>query len=290
MGLFDSKKRPFDGMLDLNRDGKIDLGERWISHNIFEECTKDKWREKRHSDAINYGLDPKDYKTEKDFDEAIEDIQYESDLYFDTDVEDESDIDDEDYDEEEYEDEDYEDEDYEDEDYEDEDYEDEDYEDEDYEDEEYEEEYSEDEYDDGGQRITIELLLGIAEDESEEDAQEIKEEDYPNRRRYLAAKALLNDPWILDETDEYGQRKKAACEFILEQADSIIAANYFSHESGFIYAQAIKDHFQLPCALPDEDEWQEMSPDEIFCKLAKRDIPLTLQIWNWCVEMFFFIQ
>lgn len=34
------KGNPFGGFFDFNRDGKEGLGEQWIAHQIFEECSK----------------------------------------------------------------------------------------------------------------------------------------------------------------------------------------------------------------------------------------------------------
>lgn len=115
--------------------------------------------------------------------------------------------------------------------------------------------------------------------------EEIKEEDYPNKRRYNAAYRLA-DEFIIYCDDEYEKIVKGACRFILDHADDILAANYLSCDSGFLYAQAIKDHFDLPCSLPDEDEKQEMELYEILVKLAKRDLPFALKIWEWCIEQF----
>ncbi|MGN1123502.1 MAG: hypothetical protein ACI4RR_04100, partial [Eubacterium sp.] len=47
-----------------------------------------------------------------------------------------------------------------------------------------------------------------------------------------------------------------------------------------------KDNFKLPCSLPDEDESREMELPQILCKIAKRDIPLSLEIWHWCLKQF----
>jgi hypothetical protein len=114
---------------------------------------------------------------------------------------------------------------------------------------------------------------------------EIKEENYPNKRRYNAAYILANK-FICYSSQEFKQKEKACCKFILDNADKIIAANYLSNNHGFIYAQAIKDNFTLPCSLPDEDETKEMDFSDILLKLAKRDVSLSFDIWNWCLKQF----
>lgn len=88
---------PFGGMFDFNRDGKEDLGEQWIALQIFEECTKEEeqqchddlsddmyysdmdedngsvdtsWRDDCE-DGSDLGIDPEDYQTEEDYEEAL---------------------------------------------------------------------------------------------------------------------------------------------------------------------------------------------------------------------------
>lgn len=43
-------------------------------------------------------------------------------------------------------------------------------------------------------------------------------------------------------------------------------------EDSFIYEQAIKEHFTMPCSLPDEDVTREMEFHEILIKIAWYDI------------------
>lgn len=119
----------------------------------------------------------------------------------------------------------------------------------------------------------------------EEAPVEIKEEDYPNKRRYNAA-CILADEFLLDDDDEYERREKACCQFINSSADTILAANYLVHDAGFLYAQAIKDNFKLPVSLPNEDESRELELYQILGKIARRDIALSLEIWNWCLQKF----
>lgn len=120
---------------------------------------------------------------------------------------------------------------------------------------------------------------------AEEASVEIKEEDYPNKRRYNAAR-ILADESLLDEDDEYERREKACCQFINSSADTILAANYLVHDAGFLYAQAIKDNFKLPVSLPNEDESRELELYEILGEIARCDVALSLEIWNWCLQKF----
>lgn len=113
----------------------------------------------------------------------------------------------------------------------------------------------------------------------------IKESDFPNERRYHAACALANGS-IRYRTDEYARKERDRCKFILEKADTVVAANYLSNRSGFLYAQAIKENFALPVSLPDEDETRELELYRALCKIAKRDVPLSLEVWSWTLEQF----
>lgn len=113
----------------------------------------------------------------------------------------------------------------------------------------------------------------------------IKREDYLNQRRFDAAHTLANEFRVYAD-EEHKQKEDARCRFILENADHILAANYLSNEDGFLYAQAIKEHFTLPCSLPDEDATREMEFPEILLKIAWYDIQLSFEIWSWCLREF----
>lgn len=114
---------------------------------------------------------------------------------------------------------------------------------------------------------------------------EIKREDYPNVRRYQATYTLANEFHVYSD-EEREKKEKERCRFIVEDADRVLAANYFSYKYGFLYAQAVKDYFKLPCSLPEEEETREMEFAEIMVKIARYDIPLSLEIWSWCLQQF----
>lgn len=258
---------PFGGVFDFNHDGKEDLGEQWIAFKIFEECTKKEeshntddfiyhsildddgvdtsWRE-FCEDGSEFNLDPRDYKTEDEYNEALEDAR---NAWRDT-CEDGSEygLDPYDYD-------------------------------------------SEEEYVgalEEAQNAALPISLSIsvespALDEDELDG--IREKDYPNKRRYNAACTLANE--FLCYSDKETERKdKACCQFIIDHADDITAANYLSYEGGFLYAQAIKDSFDLPVSLPDEDEYREYELSQALCKIAKRSAALSFEVWEWCLATF----
>ena len=114
---------------------------------------------------------------------------------------------------------------------------------------------------------------------------EINRDDFPNQRRYNAACNLGKRPFIYF-SEEALQREQERCRFILGKADTILAANYLVEDGEFLYAQAVKDHFDLPITLPDEDEKREYEFYEVISKIAKRDIPLSFEVWEWCLEKF----
>ena len=197
-------------------------------------------------DGSDYGISPEDYETEEEYEEALEEARY--GWRDDCESAFDTGVDPEDY--------------------------------------ETEEEYEEALAEAQGRDICPEMTLDVSvECPALDRLEEIKEEDYPNKRRYNAAYTLANE-FIIYCDDDYEKIVKDGCRFILNHADDILAANYLSCDSGFLYAQAIKDHFDLPCSLPDEDEKREMELYEILVKLAKRDVPLALKTWEWCIEQF----
>ena len=220
---------PFGGLFDFNHDGKEDLAERWLAFKIFEECTKKEetpcsfaeecsysptdvsWRDDCE-DGSEYGLDPEDYDTEEEYEEALLEAQDDA--------------------------------------------------------------------------MPPEDISQLSEECQVLDGQdELKESDFPNKRRYIAAYTLANEYFYYSDKKRK-EKEKACCRFILENADKITAANYLSNECGFLYAQAIKDHFSLPVSLPDEDECREYELEEALCKIAKRDITLSFKVWEWVLETF----
>lgn len=107
----------------------------------------------------------------------------------------------------------------------------------------------------------------------------ISEEDFINKRRYEAA-------YYLDNFSCDDDLDTKCCEFIIEKADKIVAANYLSYTSGFLYAQAVKENFELPISLPDEDLEREYPFYKVIVKIATRDKLLALQVWDWCLQQF----
>ena len=115
--------------------------------------------------------------------------------------------------------------------------------------------------------------------------EEINESDFPNKRRYNAASTLANQ-YIFYGNMEYEREEKDRCRFILENGDKLIAADYLTPDGDFLFSQAVKDNFDLPVTLPDEDETSEFDLSEIVRKIANRDAVLALRVWEWCVDNF----
>ncbi len=244
------------GLFDFNGDGSTDLGEEWIAFNIFEDTMKtdaaddclfdddaddDSWREFAE-DSSEYGIDPEDYETEEEYEEALEEAKY---GWRDT-AEDGSEygIDPEDY--------------------------------------ETEEEYEE-ALEEARSSTDIPVFVNV---ESQGDGYlNVNESDYPNRRMYQAAYRLAGGPAIYIGTD-CGKSVKERCRFILEKHDEILAADYLTVNGDFLFSQAVKDNFDLPLTLPDEDERSEFSLREILVKIQKKDVSLALKVWDWCLEQF----
>ena len=372
-------ERDEQDFLDFDGDGESDLGERWSALQVFQECEEEHaWRE-TCEDGSEYDLDPEDYETEEEYEEALEEEKY----GWRDNCEDGSEfgLDPEDYEtEEEYE----------------EALEEEKYgwretcedssefglDPEDYEtEEEYEEALEEEKY---GWRLTCEDGSGYGLDpenyETEEEYEEalnsekyawrltgedgyeygLDPEDYETEDEYNDALYEEKCAWREERTDgaKYGinpddyesedefeealdrarKREKAEaqsaivascaveaaggapdlygrlrqeaverleairegfcifaeqtkkqeeidkCGFILHS--DAPAARYLSVGDGFLYWQAIREHFTLPIDLPDAEEEPDSSFSDIFLELAEEDPALAVKVWSWCVGVF----
>lgn len=301
MGLFDKNdKGLFGGLFDFNGDGKTTWDEEFLAFKIFEECTKEEddsdsdfdsdlfddtdnsdkyeWRI-FCEDGTEYGVYPEDYETEEEYADALDEAKYgwrdSCESVLDTGV------DPEDYEtEDEYRDaleertawrdncEDGAEYGIEPDDFETED--------------EYEEALAEERERISDAEITIDFSVECP---ALDKLDKIREEDYPNKRRYNAAYTLANELVFYSDSD-YEKDLMARCRFIIDNADTIPAADYLSHDGEFLYAQAIKDNFSVPCSLPDEDETRKLEFYEVLCKIAKYDVPLSFEVWSWCMEQF----
>lgn len=265
---------PFGGIFDFNRNGKEEFSELWIAQKVFEDCTKEEgndfsddyiyhsildedgpsvdisWRD-YCEDGSEFDLDPEDYESEDEYSDALEEARG---AWRDTcDDSSEYGLDPEDYDTED----------------------------------EYMEALEEAQANaDSSATSSISLRLNFSvEFPALDKLEEIKEENYPNKRRFNAAYTLANE-FCCYRDKKIEQRDKACCQFIIDNADKIIAANYLSNKGGFLYTQAIKDSFQLPVSLPDEDEYKEYMLSDTLCKIAKRNTALSFEVWEWTLATF----
>ena len=338
-------ERDEQDFLDFDGDGESDLGERWSALQVFQECEEESaWRE-TCEDGSQYDLDPEDYETEEEYEEALEEEKY---GWRET-CEDGSEfgLDPEDYEiEEEYE----------------EALEEEKYgwrltcedgsgyglDPENYEtEEEYEEalnsekyawrltcedgyEYgldpedfeTEDEYNDAlyeekcawREERTDGAKYGInpddyeSEDEFEEALDRARKREKAEAQRAIVASCAVEAAG--GAPDLYGRLRQEAverleairegfcifaeqtkkqeeidkCGFILHS--DAPAARYLSVGDGFLYWQAIREHFTLPIDLPDAEEEPDSSFSDIFLELAEEDPALAVKVWSWCVAVF----
>lgn len=77
----------FGRLFDFNHDGKVDTGEQFIAYQMFKECTEPRkkktpahfeeydWRD-TCEDGSEFGIDPEDYETEEEYEEALEEARY----------------------------------------------------------------------------------------------------------------------------------------------------------------------------------------------------------------------
>lgn len=276
---------PFGGMFDFNRDGREDFGEQWLAFKIFEECTKNDnssdsdffvspsrrssyvgfdaddepdFLDDSDDDVVGHdwrlfcedgsdvGVDPEDFDSEEEYEEALADARS---MWRFT-CEDGSDVglDPYDYD-------------------------------------------TEDEYSDAlaearnvqpGQ-ITLTINVEIP---GMEALNAIRPEDYPNKRQYDAAYHLCDvkqgTAYISDDSSPEAEIER--CQFILNS--NTVAAKYLTVYNGFLYAQAVKEHFSLPVDIPDEDDSIKTYFDDLMREVAEEDPKLAVEIWGWCIKQF----
>lgn len=110
---------------------------------------------------------------------------------------------------------------------------------------------------------------------------------YPNERTFLAACELgeAEDGSITIHLDKgLAKRIKKRSEFILR--GGVTAAKYLTPDGDFLYAQAIKEHFDLPIQLGDEDEERRNDIADVIQRIAGKDPLLAFEAWAWCVREF----
>jgi len=105
------------------------------------------------------------------------------------------------------------------------------------------------------------------------------------KRKSAASRELAAIQRFPDQyTDEECAQKKNICTFILEGA--VTAARYLTIDRGFLYVQAVKEHFTLPCTFPYEDTSPKTWFVEMIQRVSRRDSKLSMDIWAWCLREF----
>ncbi|MCD7785378.1 MAG: hypothetical protein LUH18_07375 [Oscillospiraceae bacterium] len=111
----------------------------------------------------------------------------------------------------------------------------------------------------------------------------LSESDFPNKRSYDAAYVVrMYEHYPADSVDE--SKELRVCKYISE--GSSIASKYLTRHGAFLFTQAIKENFELPIELPDEDEFREIDPCNSLRKIARYDADLALKAWNWILDEF----
>lgn len=89
-----------------------------------------------------------------------------------------------------------------------------------------------------------------------------------------------------DYDEEEDEEDDESYKPIPKNEEEAFAIKYLSNRGDFLYAQAIKDNFEIPCYLPSEKKKREIEFSQIIMKIAKKNIPLSFKIWSWCLEKF----
>lgn len=145
-------------------------------------------------------------------------------------------------------------------------------------------------YDDHSHHSTVEEItipIKITVEWPGQDALDaIKESDYPNKRKYNAAYLLceLEQNVAILPRDTTPEIEKERCEFILKSKE--IAAQYLTPRREFLYAQAVKENFNVPIDIPDEDEEVKTYFWQFFPKIIEKDPALAVKIWVWFIKKF----
>ena len=130
------------------------------------------------------------------------------------------------------------------------------------------------------------LTFSVESQEERYAKQGIRREDYPNQRTYDAACELADlrkgEGYVPQNSTHQKEMEKR--QFIL--SGGCVAAQYLTVSCGFLYAQAVKENFQLPIELPHEDTEPVTHLDDLFLDLAEEDPALAVRVWAWIVKEF----
>lgn len=116
-----------------------------------------------------------------------------------------------------------------------------------------------------------------------DDFDEIESGDYGNDHISLALEVSVS---VDLGDDEYEQIVAEAQELMAGENCPTALKRYSLSEEEFLFAKAIKENFDVPCALPDETDRSKITPAIILKKIAKNDVELAVSVWEWCVQEF----
>ncbi len=89
------------------------------------------------------------------------------------------------------------------------------------------------------------------------------------------------DPEDYETEEEYNEARDE------KEAEMHPFSPYLSADGVFLFSRAIRDKFNLSsCPLPEEFDEQRISFEDIMLKLIQADRPLSLKVWDWCLEVF----
>ena len=241
----------------------------WAAFQEEQESLEEEnsWREEcDFKDYLNYDIDPEDYDTQEEYEEALqekkyawrEDCDYDDYLNYDVDPED------------------------------------------------YE---TEAEYREALQKARY----GWREeyDDGEYVWYDTKPEDYETEEEYLEAlKEESAQEYVVEDSEEWDDSETENEE--TEDGDSLETENEemkdeeaeieeddiplhqrlpkklqrYCIDDEILYCKAIREHFELPITLPPENKGPELLLYQALVKIARKDIPLTFQVWKWCIGTF----
>ena len=111
----------------------------------------------------------------------------------------------------------------------------------------------------------------------------MESDDYGNDHISLALEVSVS----VDLGDDEYEKIAAEAQELMESENCPTALRYYSlSEEEFLFAKAIKENFDVPCALPDETDRSKITPAIILKKIAKNDVELAVSVWEWCVQEF----
>ncbi len=127
-----------------------------------------------------------------------------------------------------------------------------------------------------------EYFLDPKDYETEKDyMKDLKEAKYGWRDYCFDSEGYGLDPEDYETEEEYNEARDE------KEAEMHPISPYLSATGDFLFSRAIWDKFNLSsCPLPEEFDEQKISFQDIMLRLIQADRPLSLKVWDWCLEVF----